>query len=272
MLEWTSLAGPFPVLHAAGSTKPASGLHVIRRMEFMDTILSRCSRTAATLAAVLLVAAGCNRGSAAGSVDTAASAQNASADTANATVMLRGTVASANSGQIVLTTDTNTVTVKVTQPLQVYDRAPSDLSHVKDSSFIGVTTVKQADGSERATEIHIFPNELRGLGEGSRMMSPSTGGGSGNRMTNGSVSSSRMTNGSVSSSRMSNGTVANATGSTLVVQYPGGSQNVTVPAGTPVTEIKAVSKPLAAGDRVVIVAKKQSDGSLVSTKALIASK
>jgi hypothetical protein len=155
--------------------------------------------------------------------------------------------------------------------LQVYDRTPSDLSHVKDSSFIGVTTVKQADGSERATEIHIFPNELRGMGEGSRIMSPSTGGG-GNRMTNGSVSSSRMTNGSVASSRMSNGTVANATGSTLVVQYPGGSQNVTVPAGTPVTEIKAVSKQLAAGDRVVIVAKKQSDGSLVSTQALIASK
>lgn len=239
----------------------------------MNTILSQCSRRSFNLPVLLLVVVACNRGSAAGSVDTTTASPNALPDTANATVMLRGTVASASAAQIVLTTDTNTVTMKVTQPLQVYDRAPSDLSHVKDSSFIGVTTVKQADGSERATEIHIFPNELRGLGEGSRMMSPSAGGaGGGNRMTNGSVSSSRMTNGRVASSRMSNGTVANATGSTLVVQYPGGSQQVIVPAGTPVTEIQAVSKQLAAGDRVVIVAKKQSDGSLVSTKALIASK
>jgi hypothetical protein len=177
--------------------------------------------------------------------------------------MLRGTVASANAAQLVLNTDTSTATVKLTQPFQVYDRAPSDLAHVKNSSFIGVTTVKQPDGSEQATEIHIFPDELRGLGEGSRMMTPAAGGGGGG---------SRMTNGSVSTSRMSNGTVANATGSTLVVQYAGGSQNVTVPASTPVTEIRPVTRQLTAGDRVVVIAKRQSDGSLVSTKALITSK
>jgi len=85
-------------------------------------------------------------------------------------------------------------------------------------------------------------------------------------------SASRMTNGSVSAPRMSNGTVTNAAGSTLVVQYAGGSQKVTVPANTPVTEIKPASKQLAAGDRVVVIAKKQSDGSLASSKALISSK
>src|SRR5213075_1177497 len=98
----------------------------------------------------------------------------------------------------------------------VYDRSASTLANVKDNTFIGVTTVKQPDGSERATEIHIFPEELRGLGEGSRMMTPATSGGGGNRMTNGNVSASRM----------SNGTVAGANGSTLAVQFAGGSQNV----------------------------------------------
>jgi hypothetical protein len=175
--------------------------------------------------------------------------------------MLRGTVASASANEIVVKTDTNTVTVKVTEPLQVYDRAPSDLAHVTDNAFIGVTTVKQPDGSERATEIHIFPNALRGLGEGSRMMTPAASG-----------TASRMTNGNVSASRMSNGTVSKATGSALVVQYAGGSQNVIVPANTPVTEIKPVSKSLAAGDRVVVIAKKASDGTLSAGKALITSK
>jgi hypothetical protein len=175
--------------------------------------------------------------------------------------MLRGTVASANAREIVVKTDTNAVTVKVAEPLQVYDRAPSDLTHVKDNVFIGVTTVKQPDGSERATEIHIFPDALRGLGEGSRMMTPSSSG-----------SASRMTNGSVSASRMSNGTVSGANDSTLVVQYAGGSQRVTVPANTPVTEIKPVAKQLTAGDHVVVIAKKESDGTLSASKALVASK
>ncbi len=49
---------------------------------------------------------------------------------------------------------------------------------------MGVTSVKQADGTELATEIHIFPEELRGLGEGSYMMNL-TAGGDNNRMTNG---------------------------------------------------------------------------------------
>jgi len=227
-------------------------------------------RFGAALAA-LLAAAACNRGSSAGSVDTSMAAQNPSPAGADTMTMVRGTVASANSGQVVLRTDSNTVTVKVTQPLRIYERTPSDLSHVKDNTFIGVTTVKQPDGSERATEIHIFPDALRGLGEGTRMMTPPAGGGA-SRMTNGSVSGSRMTNGTASTSRMSNGTVSSATGSTLVVQYAGGSQKVTVPPNTPVTEIKAVSKRLASGDSVVVIAKRQADGTLASNKAMVTSK
>ena len=112
------------------------------------------------------------------------------------------------------------MTVAIAQPFQVYTRAPSDLSKVQEKTFIGVTTVKQPDGSERATEIHIFPEELRGLGEGSRMM-PATGT-SASRMTNGNVSASRMTNGTPSQSRMSNGSVSSRTGRN-VVRYAGGA-------------------------------------------------
>ena len=228
----------------------------------MRHIQARSSSYLIIISAVVLAAAACNRGSSAGSIDTSAPQANspAAAD-ADTMVMLRGTIASATGGQIVVKTDTAAVTVKTAQPFQVYDRAPGDLAHVTNNAFIGVTTVKQPDGSEQATEIHIFPDELRGLGEGSRMMTGGAGG-----------SASRMTNGSVSAPRMSNGTVTNAAGSTLVVQYAGGSQKVTVPANTPVTEIKPASKQLAAGDRVVVIAKKQSDGSLASSKALISSK
>jgi hypothetical protein len=149
----------------------------------------------------------------------------------------------------------------------LYTRGPSDLSHVKESTFIGVTTVKQPDGSERATEIHVFPEELRGLGEGSRMMAENRAAAP-SRMTNGNVSASRMTNGTASPSRMSNGSVSSTNGSSLVVQYAGGSQNVTVPPNTPVTELKLSSKNVAVGDQLAVMATKAPDGSLTSDKAV----
>jgi len=182
--------------------------------------------------------------------------------------MVRGAVVSASPASLVIQVDTGSVTVRVAEPLTVYDREPGQLADVKDNTFVGVTSVKQPDGSERATEIHIFPEELRGLGEGSRMMTQNAAS-AGNRMTNGAVSGSRMTNGTASSSRMSNGNVANASGSALVVQYAGGSQRITVPPNTTVTEIKPTSKVLAAGDKVVVIAKRGPDGTLSAKSALL---
>jgi len=196
----------------------------------------------------------------------ASSTASTSSDTS---AMVRGTVSTASPTQVVVSTANGNVTVAVTPPLTVYSRQPARLADVKDNVFIGVTTVKQPDGSERATEIHIFPEELRGLGEGSRMMNAGAGGNPGNRMTNGAVSQSRMTNGTAAS-RMSNGSVANANGSTFDVQYAGGMQKVTVPPNTPVTQIKAISRQLATGDQVVIPAKKNPDGTLSTNRVMLA--
>jgi hypothetical protein len=217
----------------------------------------------------LATAAGCSR-SADSKQDTSLPAQNAQGSNPAAPILFRGTVVSVSANQLALKSDTGTITVTIAQPFQVYTRAPSDLSKVQEKSFIGVTTVKQPDGSERATEIHIFPAELRGLGEGSRMMGPATGA-SASRMTNGNVSASRMTNGTAQS-RMSNGSVTSANGSSLVVQYAGGSTSVTVPPNTPVTELKPTSKPLAAGDQIALLAKKARDGSFTADKAISTAK
>ncbi|HVS61189.1 MAG TPA: DUF5666 domain-containing protein [Gemmatimonadaceae bacterium] len=217
-----------------------------------------------------LVTIACSR-SADSNQDSAQTAQSGQTPSPDAPIMLRGTVTSVSANQLVLKSDTGAVTVTLAQPFHFYSRAPSDLSHVKESSFIGVTTVKQPDGSERATEIHVFPEELRGLGEGSRMMAPDTSAGP-SRMTNGNVSASRMTNGTASQSRMSNGNVSSTDGSSLVVQYAGGSQNVKVPPNTPVTELKLASKNLAVGDQVAVLAKKAPDGSLTADKAISTSK
>ena len=230
----------------------------------------RAKSLQATILAVIVLATACNDGGGSAAADKAisdtAATANAAADTS---AIVRGSVASISATQLVIQSDTGNVTVNVTTPLQVFDRSTGTLADVTDHSFIGVTTVKQADGSEQASEIHVFPEALRGLGEGSRMMTQNTGGGN-NRMTNGAVSESRMTNGDASASRMSNGSVASTNGSKLVVQYAGGTIEVTVPPNTPVTVIKATSKTLAPGDRVTVPAKKNSDGTLSSRMVMLA--
>lgn len=189
---------------------------------------------------------------------------------ANAAPVVRGTISQVSPTSVVVTTDTGAVTVAMTSSPKVYDREPGSLADVTDHTFVGVTSVKQPDGKEQATEIHVFPDDLRGLGEGSRMMTP-TAAPAGSRMTNGNVQS-RMTNGTAQPSRMSNGIVSGANGGTIVVNYAGGSQTIDVPASTPVTDIKATSHQLAAGDQVYVVSKRGNDGSLTATAVMLVGK
>lgn len=216
---------------------------------------------------LLLAGTACNRGENSGQDSTTATAQTVQSPTEASPVTVRGSVVSVSGNQLVIKVDTGTVNVTMTQPFGFYTRVASNLTSVKEGTFIGVTTVKQSDGSERATEIHIFPEALRGTGEGSRMMASNPGSGA-SRMTNGNVSTSRMTNGAVSQSRMSNGSVSSTNGSKMVVQYAGGSQNVTIPPNTPVTELKAAARSIAPGDQVAVLAKKAPDGSLTADKAI----
>ena len=44
----------------------------------------------------------------------------------------------------------------------------SALSDIKSGSYIGVAALPQADGSQRALEVHIFHEFMRGSGEGHR--------------------------------------------------------------------------------------------------------
>jgi len=216
--------------------------------------------------AICTVLAACSGKSSARADSGSTNGSVASTDSAAAaTTMIRGTVASVSATALAVQGDTGTTNVQLVQPLRVYERQPARLDEVTPNTFVGVTTVKQPDGRDQATEIHIFPEELRGLGEGSRPMAPAaSSGGPGSTMTNGTMS-----NGNASNPQMSNGSASRA-GSTLVVQYAGGSMKADVPANTPVTKLVATSTPLAAGDRIVVVATKRPDGSLESNRIVLA--
>ena len=171
-----------------------------------------------------------------------------------------GKVQSLTGGSLDVATASGMVHVTVTQPLATYKQIPSDLSHVAPTSYVGVASVQQSDGTELAKQVIIFPKELRGAAEGSVLLD-APGATTHNRMTNGSVSSP-----AVSHSRMTNGTVQKGVSSTLVVRYQDGSQTISVPAGVPVTLVAKETVTLGAGDIIYAPTEKAPDGTLTTNK------
>ncbi len=173
-----------------------------------------------------------------------------------------GKVQSFTGSSLDVATPEGVVHVTVTQQLATYKQIPSDLSHVTSNSYVGVASVQQADGSELAKQVIIFPKELRGAAEGSVLLD-APGATTHNRMTNGSVSSP-----AVSHSRMTNGTVQKGASSTLVVRYQDGSQTISIPAGVQVVLVAKEAVTLSAGDTIYAATEKLPDGMLTTNKIL----
>ena len=159
-------------------------------------------------------------------------------------------------------TPSGVVHITVAQPLATYKQIPSDLSHVTSSSYVGVASVQQADGTELAKQVIIFPKELRGAAEGSVLLD-APGATTHNRMTNGSVSKP-----AVAHSRMTNGTVQKGASSTLVVQYQDGSQTISIPTGVQVVLVAKEAVTLSAGDTIYAATDKLPNGMLTTNKIL----
>ncbi len=171
-----------------------------------------------------------------------------------------GKVQSFTGSSLDVATPSGVVHVTVTQPLATYKQIPSDLSHVTSNSYVGVPSVQQADGTELAKQVIIFPKELRGAAEGS-VLTDAPGATTHSRMTNGSVSKP-----AVSHSRMTNGSVEKGGGSTLVVRYQDGSQTISIPGGVPVTLVAKEPVALGAGDIIYAPTEKLPDGTLTTNK------
>jgi hypothetical protein len=154
-------------------------------------------------------------------------------------------------------TPSGVVHVAVKEPLTTYKQIPSDLSHITASSYVGAASTEQ-NGKQVAKQVFIFPPELSGAVEGSVLTDPP-----------GATTHSRMTNGSVSQpashSRMTNGTVQK-NGSTLVLNYQGGSQTISIPPNVPVTEVAPQKVTFSPGDVVYAATEKLADGTLVTDK------
>src|SRR5438067_2112908 len=83
------------------------------------------------------------------------------------TVRVRGTVEAADGPMLTVKSRDGQATyeVKMADNVAVRGVVKASLSDIKKNSFIGITGMPQADGSQKAMEIHIFPESMRGTGE-----------------------------------------------------------------------------------------------------------
>src|ERR1019366_9499219 len=106
------------------------------------------------------------------------------------------------------------VKLHMTGDMRVVGLVNISLSDIKVGSFIGTTTVPGPDGGANAIEVHVFPESMRGTGEGSRPFDLRP--------------NSTMTNATVAE------TVVNNEGHILTVKYKDGEKKVVVSPDTPV--------------------------------------
>ncbi len=166
---------------------------------------------------------------------------------------LRGTISSVAQNSIIMQTrDGQSVTVTTTPETKFLGVTRSSLDQLKQGDFIGTATTGP-DSAMRSYEVVIFPEAMRGTGEGHYPWdgAPASKASS---MTNGTVSSMH----AARASSMTNGTVASRTGQggtvVLNVTYKGGSSRIVVRPSTPVVTFVPGDASLAkAGAKVFIV-------------------
>ena len=134
--------------------------------------------------------------------------------------------------------------IKLTENAMVVALIKASLADIKQGSYVGVAGMPQADGSQKALEVHIFPEAMRGTGDGHRGwdLQPS----------------STMTNGSVEQ------TAASSDGQVLTLKYKDGEKKIVVPADAPIVSyVPGDKSELKAGASIFIsAAVKQADGTL----------
>jgi hypothetical protein len=167
------------------------------------------------------------------------------ASAADDTVRIRGTIERID-GPVYVVKNRDGAELKLTvtdNPLFVAI-SPSTIADIKPGMFVGSAGMMQPDGTQKAIEVHIFPESMRGTGEGHYDwdLKPQ----------------SKMTNGNVEQS------VAAVDGPMLSVKYKDGEKKLLVtPETVVVTYVPGNKDELKPGTRIfVAAAKKQPDGTL----------
>lgn len=165
------------------------------------------------------------------------------------TVRIRGTIESVDGNTLGIKTREGTdVKVRMTDNVAVFAVVKTQLSEIKEGSYIGVTAMPEPDGTQKAIAVHIFPENQRGAAEGFRPWD--------------ARANSTMTNATVAQ------TVKGTDGQNITVKYKDGEKKVVVPPETPIVTFVASDKSeVKPGAKLIIFgAARKDDGTLEANR------
>lgn len=164
---------------------------------------------------------------------------------------IRGSIAALNGQTLsVDTREGSKVDVLLNDPLTVATLKRVDLAAIKPDIYVGIATRTAANGEQDAIEVVVFPEAMRGAGEGHYPWDLEPG--------------SMMTNGNVT------GTVDAKSGRELSVSFKNGSEKIVVPPGVPiVTFAPAARSDLKPGAKVMFGATKNAEGKLAASRVTV---
>jgi hypothetical protein len=140
--------------------------------------------------------------------------------------------------------------VRLTEKAVIMTVGKANISDIKVGSYVGVGAMPQADGSQKAIRVMIFPEVQRGTGEGHRPWDKP-----GTTMTNATVDT----------------TVAGVDGQILTVKYKDGTQKIIIgPDANILSNIPGSAGDLKPGANITIpAAEVNADGSLQTARVNI---
>ncbi|MBK5416514.1 DUF5666 domain-containing protein [Pseudomonas sp. TH31] len=158
---------------------------------------------------------------------------------------VRGEITGVNADTLKVHTKTGeNVVITLTKDTKVRAVTLANIEDIKPGSYIGSAAIPQDDGTLKALEVHVFPPELAGSGDGHRPFDLAKG--------------SSMTNGSVGDLVVSNGR-------TLTVNYKGGQQKILVPEDVPIVNLMPGDRTLLkVGVKIVTFVTQSADGTLTA--------
>ena len=134
---------------------------------------------------------------------------------------------------------------KLAPSLLVLQNKMATLAEIKPNDFIASAAVRGADGKLHSTELRIFPDTMRGVGEGQRPMNDARN----QTMTNATVTGAVIVNGS----------------NNIRVKFDGGESDLILDPGVPVTRIDRADIGLVkSGVKVRLRGVRTADGAVIN--------
>jgi hypothetical protein len=165
------------------------------------------------------------------------------------TQRLSGTIEKVTGNALLVKAKDGEVTVTLADKALIVGVTKASLADIKEGSYIGSGAVPQADGSQKAVEVHIFAETQRGTGDGHRDGWPGAPNGT---MTNGEAGNP----------------VTGVDGLAVMVKYKGGEKKIIVTPSTPIVQYQiSDASVLKSGAAISIVAAtKKPDGTFETNR------